>query len=101
VAGREHPSATPSARSSGGASADVSGVHGTELSSVLVNETELIEGAPTTISGKEGSKSKSASTNQGESTESGVGVAVTYEGNTVTGEIDEIAVGEPAPRRFR
>jgi len=79
---------------SGGSSTDVSGVHGTELSSVLVNETELIEGAPTTIAGEEGVEVEVSVTNQGESTENGVGVAVSFEGNTVKGEIDEIAVGE-------
>ncbi len=79
---------------SGGTSADVNGVHGTELASVLVNETELIEGAPTTIAGEEGVEVEVGVTNQGESTESGVTVAVTYEGNTVTGEIDELPVGE-------
>ncbi|HVD41169.1 MAG TPA: CARDB domain-containing protein [Solirubrobacterales bacterium] len=79
---------------SGGASTDVNGVHGTELASVLVNETELIEGAPTTIAGEEGVEVEVGVTNQGESTENGVTVAVTYEGNTVTGEIDELPVGE-------
>jgi hypothetical protein len=79
---------------SGGASADVNGVHGTELASVLVNETELIEGAPTTIAGEEGVEVEVGVTNQGESTENGVVVGVTYEGNTVTGEIDELPVGE-------
>lgn len=79
---------------SGGGVTDASGVHGTELSSVLVNESELIEGAPTTIAGEEGVEVEVSVTNQGESTESGVTVAVTYEGNTVTGEIDEIPVGE-------
>jgi hypothetical protein len=79
---------------SGGGSTDVNGVHGTELASVLVNETELIEGAPTTIAGEEGVEVEVGVTNQGESTENGVTVAVTYEGNTVTGEIDEIPVGE-------
>jgi hypothetical protein len=79
---------------SGGTSADVSGVHGTELASVLVNETELIEGAPTTIAGEEGVEVEVSVTNQGEATENGVTVGVTYEGNTVTGEIDEIPVGE-------
>lgn len=78
----------------GGGSTDVSGVHGTELSSVTVNETELIEGAPTTIAGAEGVEVEVGVMNQGESTENGVTVAVTYEGNTVKGEIDELPAGE-------
>lgn len=80
--------------SGGGGDSDVSGVHGTELTSVLVNETELVEGAPVTITGEEGVEVEASVTNQGESTESGVSVAVTFEGNTVKGEIDEIAAGE-------
>jgi CARDB len=79
---------------SGGGDSDVSGVHGTELSGVLVNETELVEGAPVTIAGEEGVEVEATVTNQGESTESGVTVAVSFEGSTVKGEIDEIAAGE-------
>jgi hypothetical protein len=79
---------------SGGGSADVSGTHGTELSGVTVNGTELIEGTPTTISGEEGVEVEASVTNQGESTENGVTVTVTYEGTTVAGEIDELPAGE-------
>lgn len=79
---------------SGGTATNVSGVHGTELSSVTVNETELIEGAPTTIAGDEGVEVEVSVTNSGESTENGVNVAVTYEGNTVKGEINELPLGE-------
>lgn len=79
---------------SGGSTSDVEGVHGTELSGVVVNETELVEGAPSTISGEEGVEVEVSVTNQGESTESGVTVAVTYEGTTVKGEIDELPAGE-------
>jgi len=78
----------------GGGSENVSGVHGTELSSVLVNGTELIEGAPTTIAAEEGVEVEVSVVNQGESTENGVGVSVSFEGNTVKGEIDEIPVEE-------
>lgn len=77
-----------------GGGADVSGVHGTELAGVLVNGTELVEGAPATIAGEEGVEVEVQVQNQGESTESGVTVTVSYEGSTVKGEIDEIAVGE-------
>lgn len=79
---------------SGGGTTSTSGVHGTELSSVTVNETELIEGAPTTISGAEGVAVEVSVTNSGESTENGVNVAVTYEGNTVKEVIDELPLGE-------
>jgi hypothetical protein len=79
---------------SGGETTSASGVHGTELSSVTVNETELIEGAPTTIAGAEGVEVEVSVTNSGESTENGVNVAVTYEGNTVKGEINELPLGE-------
>jgi hypothetical protein len=79
---------------SGGTATNVSGVHGTELSSVTVNGTELIEGAPTTIAGEEGVEVEVSVTNSGESTENGVNVAVTYEGTTVKGEINELPLGE-------
>lgn len=77
-----------------GGSANVSGVHGTEIAGVTVNETELIEGAPTTIAGEEGVNVEVSVRNPLESTENGVGVSVTYEGTTVTGEIDELPAGE-------
>jgi hypothetical protein len=79
---------------SGGTTSDASGLHGTELTGVVVNGTELVEGAPSTIAGEEGVEVEVQVQNQGESTESGVTVAVTYEGNTVKGEIDELPVGE-------
>jgi hypothetical protein len=79
---------------SGGTTGDVSGVHGTELSGVVVNGTELVEGAPATISAEEGVEVEASVQNQGESTENGVTVSVTYEGNTVKGEIDELPAGE-------
>jgi hypothetical protein len=79
---------------SGGSSTNVSGVHGTEISGVTVNETELIEGAPTTIAGAEGVVVEVGVRNPLESTENGINVAVTYEGNTVKGEIDELPAGE-------
>jgi CARDB len=79
---------------SGNGTGDVSGVHGTELSAVTVNGTELVEGAPATISAEEGVEVEAAVQNQGESTETGVTVSVTFEGNTIKGEIDELPVGE-------
>jgi len=77
-----------------GGDSNVSGVHGTGLAGVSVNETELIEGAPVTIAGEEGVEVEVQVQNQGESTESGIKVSVTVEGDTIQGEIDEIAVEE-------
>ncbi len=80
---------------SGGTSGgDASGLHGTGVAGVSVNGTELIEGAPTTIAGEEGVEVEVQVQNQGESTENGVTVAVTFEGNTIKGEIDELPAGE-------
>lgn len=79
---------------SGGSAGTASGLHGTGLTGVTVNGTELIEGAPTTIAGEEGVTVEVSVQNQGESTENGVNVAVTYEGNTVKGEINELPAGE-------
>ena len=79
---------------SGATGAATPGVHGTELAGASVNGTELIEGAPVTVAGEESVEVEVQVQNQGESTESGITVAVTVEGNTIEGEIDEIAVGE-------
>jgi hypothetical protein len=79
---------------SGNAAGEVSGAHGTEIASVTVNGTELVEGAPATIAGEEGVVVEVGVRNPLESTESGVNVAVTYEGNTVKGEISELPAGE-------
>lgn len=79
---------------SGNSTGDVSGVHGTELSAVTINGTELVEGAPATISAEEGVELEANVQNQGESTENGVTVSVSFEGNTIKGEIDELPVGE-------
>lgn len=79
---------------SGNSGSATPGVHGTELAGVIVNGTELAEGAPATVSGEEGVELEVQVTNQGESTENGVTVAVTVEGNTIKGEIDELPVGE-------
>lgn len=79
---------------SGASGTATPGVHGTELSGVSVNGSELVEGAPVTVSGEEGVEVEVEVQNQGESTESGIPVSVTAEGNTIEGEIDEIAVGE-------
>jgi hypothetical protein len=79
---------------SGGGEGSVSGVHGTEIAGVAVNGTELIEGAPTTIAGEEGVAVEVSVRNPLESTENGVNVAVTVEGNTLKETIDELPAGE-------
>lgn len=79
---------------SGGSEGSVSGVHGTEIAGVTVNGVELIEGAPTTIAGEEGVAVEVSVRNPLESTENGVNVAVTVEGNTLKETIDELPAGE-------
>jgi hypothetical protein len=81
---------------SGGGGAATPGVHGLGLIGVNVNGSELVEGAPVTVAGEEGVEVEVTVQNQGESTENGVTVSVTYEGNTLEQEIDEIAAGEEA-----
>jgi hypothetical protein len=81
---------------SGSGGAATPGVHGTELTSVSVNGSELVEGAPVTVTGEEGVEVEATVQNQGESTESGITVSVTFNGETLEGEIDEIAAGEEA-----
>lgn len=79
---------------SGATGAATPGVHGTELGGVSVNGSELVEGAPVSVSGEEGVEVEVSVVNQGESAESGITVSVTAEGNTIEGEISEIEVGE-------
>lgn len=79
---------------SGNTGSTTPGVHGLGLIGVSVNGTELIEGAPTTVAGEEGVEVEVTVQNQGESTESGVTVSVSVEGNALKGEIDELAAGE-------
>ncbi|MDQ3725266.1 MAG: hypothetical protein M3335_05160 [Actinomycetota bacterium] len=81
---------------SGASGAATPGTHGLGLGTVSVNGSELVEGAPVTVSGEEGVEVEVTVQNQGESTESGITVSVTYEGTTLEQEIDEIAVGEEA-----
>lgn len=81
---------------SGNSTAATSGIHGLELTGVSVNGSELVEGGVTTVSGEAGVEVEATVQNQGESTENGVTVAVTVEGNTLQGEIEEIAAGEEA-----
>jgi hypothetical protein len=79
---------------SGNSGSATSGVHGLGLIGTSVNGSELVEGGATTVSGEEGVEVEVTVQNQGESTENGVTVSVTVEGNTLQGEIDELAAGE-------
>ena len=94
VARREHRQRRPLRRSAAAAPRTSPASTAPNSTGVIVNGTELVEGAPTTIAGEEGVEVEVQVQNQGESTENGVNVAVTYEGNTVKGEIDELPVGE-------
>ncbi|MGN6664449.1 MAG: CARDB domain-containing protein [Solirubrobacterales bacterium] len=81
---------------SGNSGASTPGVHGLGLAGVSVNGTELVEGEVASITAEEGVEVEVTVQNQGESTENGVNVSVTVEGNTLQGEIEEIAAGEEA-----
>jgi len=79
---------------SGNSGSATPGVHGLGLTGVAVNGSELVEGGATPVSGEEGVEVEVTVQNQGESTENGISVSVTVEGNTLKGEIDELAAGE-------
>jgi CARDB len=81
---------------SGSSGAATPGVHGLGLIAVSVNGTELVEGAAATVAGEEGVEVEVQVQNQGESTENGVTVSVTIEGDTLKDEISEIPAGEIA-----
>jgi CARDB len=72
------------------------GLHGLGLAGVSVNGTELGEGVATPVSAEEAVEVEVQVQNLGESTENGVTVSVTVEGNTLKGEISEIPAGEIA-----
>jgi len=78
---------------SGSSAGTASGVHGLELSGVSVNGTELGEEA-VGVSAAEGAEVEVTVENQGESTENGVGVTVTTEGNELQGTIESIGAAE-------
>jgi hypothetical protein len=69
------------------------GVHGLELTGVSIAGTELGEEV-VTISGEEAPEVEVSVENQGESTENGVGVSVSFGGTEVQGSIESIGVGE-------
>ena len=80
---------------SGASEASTGGTHGLGLAAVIVNGTELAEGAPAVISGEEAVEVEVQVENQGESTENGVEVEVSVDGaNTLNDSIETIAAGE-------
>jgi CARDB protein len=79
---------------SGTGGSTTAGVHGLGLVGVSINGTELVEGVASTIVAEEGVEVEVEVQNQGDSTENGVSVSVTFEGSTLNGEIDELPAGE-------
>ncbi len=75
----------------GGATA---GVHGLGLFSTSINGTELSSESTTEVSAEETPEVEVQVQNQGESTENGVSVSVTVDGNTIHQIISSIAAGE-------
>jgi hypothetical protein len=91
----------------GASGAATSGVHGLGLLGASVNGSELSPEAPTAVSAEETPEVEVQVQNQGESTENGITVSVTVNGNTLQQTIDSIEAGEtetvtipltPAPR---
>lgn len=80
---------------SGSSAADASGLHGTELTGVLINGTELGEEAAS-ISTEETAEVEVEVENQGEAAEENIGVTVAFEGNEIEGTIETIETGETA-----
>lgn len=80
---------------SGSGAADASGLHGTELTGVSVNGTELGEEA-VTIPAEETPEIEVEVENQGESTEENIGVAVSAGGTELEGTIEAVEPGETA-----
>jgi CARDB len=77
--------------SSGGASTP--GVHGLGLIGTSVNGTPLSSEEATSVSAEETPEVEVEVQNQGESTENGITVSVTVDGNTLTGDISSIEAG--------
>jgi CARDB len=81
---------------SGASAAATPGIHGLGLIGTSVNGTELGTESATTVSAEETPEVEVQVQNQGESTENGVAVTVTVDGNTVQQDISSIAAGETA-----
>jgi CARDB len=80
---------------SGSSTADASGLHGTELTGVSVNGTELGEEA-VSIPAEETPEVEVEVENQGESTEENIGVTVSAGGTEIEGTIEAVEPGETA-----
>jgi hypothetical protein len=78
---------------SGASGAATPGVHGLGLIATSINGTELSPELATTVSAKETPEVEVQVQNQGESTENGITVSVTVNGNTLTGDISSIEPG--------
>ncbi len=79
---------------SGATAGATAGVHGLGLIATSVNGTELTPEGSTTVVAEETPEVEVQVQNQGESTENGINVSVTVNGNTLQGTIDSIGVGE-------
>jgi hypothetical protein len=78
-----------------GSSTSTSGIHGLGLSSVSIAGSELGAEPVTITSAEEETPEVEVSVeNQGESTENGVGVTVSFEGEELEGSIETIGAGE-------
>jgi hypothetical protein len=82
---------------SGSTGAATPGVHGIELTAVSINGTELSTEGANAVLVEEAAEVEVSVENQGESTENGVPVAVSVNGqNTLEGTIEQVAAGEVA-----
>ena len=87
-------SARRSASVSGSSGGETSGVHGLGLIGTSVNGTELVADATAAVAGEETPEVEVEVQNQGESTENGVTVSVTFGGTTVEQTVSSIDAGE-------
>ncbi len=78
---------------SGAATGETAGVHGLGLIGVSINGIELTPEGSTAVSAEETPEVEVTVQNQGESTENGITVSVTVNGNTLTGDISSIEAG--------
>jgi CARDB len=78
---------------SGATTGETGGVHGLGLIGVSINGTELTPEGSTAANAEETPEVEVTVQNQGESTENGITVSVTVNGNTLTGDISSIEAG--------
>jgi hypothetical protein len=79
---------------SGASSTSTPGVHGLGLIGTSVNGTELSAESPTGVVSEGTPEVEVTVQNQGESTENGISVSVTVNGDTLQGTIDSVGAGE-------